>query len=292
MEKFIDAHCLVGEDFWLSRNKPELAHQNMLDEYHRAASAADSFKACILPFPSSEDGSFARENGIVWRLHRQHPWTEPVFAFNYRSKENFEDICSRLDEDQATGLAIWPIVCDLDLIDLKDNLRFRYLVNNYGCWFTVHVGAGNEASIHRVEKLNRYCPEDAVRLAAAFPDTKFNLTHCLRLSEKALRQAEELDNIIIDISGISTHLRWFEYNQNVFPASDAGELGEMGSADVIRTLMERPGLQDKLVFGSQYPFGKWYGFGLEDELSLVREAGLSGELLDKLLYKNFEDFFS
>ncbi len=292
IDRFIDAHCLAGVDDWLSKNKTELAHRNFLDEYYEeAVQEVREFRSLIMPFPSSENGSFIKENAMIEQLHRQFPWTEPVYAFNYKSEENFADLCQRLEKGSAGGLVVWPIVCDLDLFDLAENEKFLYLISKYPCWFTIHVGAGNEAAIHRVSSLRRYCPEDAICLAEAFPHVKFNLSHLLRISGKALEKAEKLDNIIIDISGISTHLRWYEYGKNVFPADDAGDLAEMESAKVIHTLMNRPGLCNKLVFGTQYPFGKWYGFGLGRELEMIRKADLTKEKQEKLLYLNFETFF-
>lgn len=292
VERFIDAHCLVGCDYWLSLNKPELAHRNMLEEYAlEARKLAQEFQALTMPFPSSIDGSFTKENSTVLALHERHPWTEPILAFNYRSRENFERICQALDQGLAHGLVVWPIVCDLDLEDLAANPQFNYLVSNFDCWFTIHVGAGNEADIKRVEKLNRYCPADAVRLATSFPTVRFNLSHLLRISKQALDDASKLDNIIIDISGISTHRRWYECGTNVFPAADAEELGDLDSAQVIHRLMNNPKLCDKLVFGTQYPFGKWYGFGLREEMAIVDDANLTQEQRAKLLYRNIETFF-
>ena len=292
VERLIDAHCLVGTDHWLSRNKPELAHQNMLRQYGAAATAlANSFRSFIMPFPSSENGSFIRENEIVLQLNEQFDWAEPILAFNYRSQENFDAICRALDRGLAKGLVVWPIVCDLDLEDLAADQRFHYLISNFPCWFTIHVGAGNEAAIRRVKKLNRYCPEDAVRLAAAFPKVKFNLSHLLRISSQALFDAESLENIIIDISGIHSHHRWYECGKNVFPAADAGELAELDSVQVINRLMNRPNLCNKLVFGTQYPFSEWYGLNLQKELALIENGDLTTEQLDMLLYRNFEEFF-
>ena len=291
IERFIDAHCLVGEDYWLSHNKPALAHYNDLTEYGRTAAAeAKSFQSVIMPFPSSRDGSFLEENENVLRLSKEYPWTIPVLAFNYRSPNNVRYILHALETGVVCGLVVWPIVCDLDLEDMAEDPSFRYLISNCSCWFTIHTGAGNEANIHRVKKINRYCPEDVVRLAASFPSIRFNCSHLLRISKKALDMARTLDNIVIDISGISTHLRWYEYDQNVFPAPDAGTFAQMESAEILRRLMNDPALCDKLVFGSQYPFGKWYGFDLSDELALVRQVGLPREQKDKLLYRNFENF--
>lgn len=292
IERIIDAHCLVGTDYWLSKNKPELAHENDLKEYKKEMEKyVKEIYSLIMPFPSSCDDSYILENEHVLKLHSENTWAEPILAFNSRSEENFRYICNKLEEGKVKGLVLWPILCDLNLSEMKDNEYFNYLVEHYDCWFTVHVGAGNEQDIKRVKKLNNYGPKDAIQLAKDFPNVKFNLAHLLRISESALEEAKKLHNIVIDISGISTHQRWYEHETNVFAASDAGALGQLSSSEIIYQLMNTE-LNDKLVFGTQYPFGQWYGFDINKELELILSSGLSRKMTDKLFYQNFNYFIN
>lgn len=292
MRKVIDAQCLVGVDYWLSQNKPELAHTNNLVSYeNEIKEIADSYHCIIMPFPSSRNGTYIDENESVLKLCNNKGWTTPVLAFNPYSQYSFEYICKKLSKSECNGIVLWPILCDLDLNELIYNDRFIYVVSHFSCSVTVHVAAGNEKEVMRVSKMNNYSPLDAVNLAKSFPNTKFNLSHCLRLSKSALDIAEKLDNVIIDISGISTHHKWYENGINIFPAYDSGDFADMLPEQVIRELMNRESLMDKLVFGSQFPFGQWYGFGIKEELDLIKRANLTDNLESRLLYKNYENFF-
>ena len=288
----IDAHCLAGQDYWLSKNKPELAHENYLTEYEQELKEQSTdYRSYIMPFPSSKDGSFSEENELILSLRKERNWVVPVLAYNYNSVDNIRNVALAMDKGLCKDIVIWPIVCGMDLDKLACDPDFRFLLKTYSCRVTVHVGAGNEADIKRVNCLKHYLPEDAIRLAESFPQNIFNLSHLLRLSDKALRHAEQMDNIVIDISGISTHKRWYEMNKNVFPAYDAGELGEMDAPEILRELMGRSRLRSKIVFGTQYPFGKWYNYGVSDEVKIVLDAGLSGEDADRLFYRNLKTIF-
>ena len=291
INRIIDAHCLVGRDYWLSINKPHLSHENLLSFYEKdIRSVSKLYKAAIMPFPSSSDGSYVEENELILSLSRKKPWTIPVLAFNPKSDANYNYVRRQLDSGTVGALVIWPILCNLDLINLIDNHYFRNIAENYSCCITVHVGAGNEQRIGRVESLLRYDPDSAVLLAASYPNTCFNLSHLLRISERALHAVEQLSNVIIDTSGISAHGRWYEAGSNVFPAEDCIKLRDCKPEAVIKTLMDNPLLADKLAFGTQYPFGMWYRFGLKEEVELLMKAGLDELQLDKLFYCNFNRF--
>lgn len=291
LDRIIDSHSLVGVDFWLSNNKSELRHRNDLEEYQKALkSVANSYKSVIMPFPSSKNGSYMAENRYILELHQKYDWTIPVLAFNPCSKENIRFVSEKLENGEVKGLVLWPVLCKLDLDMLSKDDQFDYVLRKYKPWITVHVGAGNEKDIHRVTKLNNYSPVDSVKLAAEYPDVKFNLSHVLRISEHALSMAENMENVIIDISGICMHKRWYEYGTNVFPASDSVKLKELDSSEIIYELMHNEQLANKLVFGTQYPFDTWCGFDIKEEIELVKNARLEKTLFEQLMYKNFELF--
>ncbi len=293
INRIIDAHCLVGMDYWLSRNKDELGHKNDLVLYESCLKKlARSYMSVIMPFPSSEDGSYLSENQYVLDLHYKYDWTIPVLAFNPYSEKNVKYVSEKLENKEVKGIVLWPVMCKLDLDRLKENDSFDSVLKNYKPWVTVHVAAGNEKMIQRVTRLNNCCPSDAISLAGNYPEIKFNLSHLLRISDKALSEAEYMDNIMIDISGISMHKRWFEYGINVFPAVDCNRLKEYEPVDIIQELMNNDRLNKKLVFGTQYPFDTWSGYDVEKEVALVKKAGLDKGCFDQIMYKNFDLFMS
>ena len=116
-----------------------------------------------------------------------------------------------------------------------------------------------------MQKLGNYGPQDAINFARAFPNKKFIMGHLLRASVKALEMAKQMDNVVIETSGISGHLRWFENNQR---------------------------MADKIVFGSSYPFSCWWDYKLIDEINIINALNIKDEIKNKILYENIRNFLN
>lgn len=291
INKVIDVHHLVGMDDWLSKNKPELEHKNMLEEFYNLNNSSGiKWETHILPFPSSKDGTYKYENKIIKDLSEKNNSLIPEFALNPHLEESYCYVIRSLEKFSKAGIVIWPILCDIDLPDLKNNKYFIEMTKKKNVWITIHVGAGNEKSISRVDKLGRYCPLDALNLAEYFPETRFNLSHLLRLSITALEKVKNFENVVMDTSGLSSHNRWYENEKSIFHANDAGYFIKLNSAQVLKSLVNM-GLGKRIVFGTSYPYCNWWNYSIEDELDLILNADISSDEKNNILYNNAMNFY-
>lgn len=287
MRKIIDAHHLVGEDYWLSKNKTELAFRNNIDKI-----LEEKINALIYPFPSSQNQLYINENSIINEYAIKNKNIVPVFALNTNYKESYARIEKYANNFKCFGIVIWPILCNIDLTTLKDNMDFVEFCKKYNFFIYVHVGAGNEKDIKRVEKLGDYTPVDALQFAKNFYWKKIILGHMLRLSFQSLTEAKKQNNVLIETSGISSQKRWFENGQNVFPSYDAKIFKNMDSKEILEYCINEMKLEDKLTFGSSYPYSLWWNYDLKDEIELINKLEVSKKIKDKILYDNVSKFLN
>lgn len=287
--EFIDAHYLVGTDYWLSKNLTKMPHTEYLEEFSRVNIEKNN-KALIYPFPSSEDGKYTKENREVFELYKKDKNLIPVFALNINYKECFFSVENYLKKCTRAGIVIWPILCDINVGAIETNQDFITFANNNEFFIYIHVAALNEKDIGRVKKLGNYGPQDAINFAKAFPNKKFILGHLLRASVESLEKAKSMDNVVVETSGISGHLKWYENNKNVFPAYDAKEYMTMEAENILEDLINNKKMENKLVFGSSYPFSYWWKSDLRDEINLIKGLNIEKSIKDKILYKNLQEF--
>lgn len=289
--KIIDCHHLFGSDLWLSENKSELACKNDYNQLKKQMdSIADDWKTFILPFPSSKNNKYLYENQMIKNAAILDDKILPVFALNTYFDECYNQVGMLLSETAYPNIVLWPILCEIDLIELSKNNKFIKFCEKHNPLVTIHVAAGNESDIGRISELKRYCASDAVYLATQLPHIKFNLSHVLRLSMNALEKAAELTNIVLDTSGISSHNLWYEKGQNVFPSKDSSDFKYCSHEEVITILVKKYELGSKLVFGSSYPFNSWWGFNLKSELDMINRSDLSDEEKLNIMFRNIYDF--
>lgn len=286
MKKIIDSHHLVGVDYWLSKNNKELEYKNNIN-----AIKNHDIKAFIYPFPSSKNQLYISENETIYTCAKNNPDSViPVFALNTNYDTSYRCIEEYLKEFNICGIVIWPILCNIDLLKLKDDKRFIKLCKEYKFFIYVHVGAGNEEDIKRVKKVGNYTPLDAIKFAKDFNYKKIILGHMLRLSIDSLKQASNMDNVVIETSGVSSQKRWYENNQNVFPSYDAGELKELSSREILEYCVRKMKLENKLVFGSSFPYSLWWKYDLKDEIDLIEQLDVSDDVKNKILHDNIIEF--
>ena len=286
MKKIIDSHHLVGLDYWLSKNKRELEYKNDI-----TAIKNHNIKALICPFPSSENQLYISENEMICAYAKNNANNViPVFALNTNYDESYRCIEEYFKAFDVCGIVIWPILCDVDLLKLKEDKRFVNLCQEYDFFIYLHVGAGNEKDIKRVEKIGNYTPQDAIEFAREFSYKKIILGHMLRLSIDSLEKASIMDNVVVETSGVSSQKKWYENEQNVFPSYDAGELKNMDSKEILEHCVKKMNLEDKLVFGSSFPYSLWWKYDLKDEIGLIEQLDISEDAKDKILYNNIRKF--
>ncbi|MHA1599068.1 MAG: amidohydrolase family protein, partial [Alphaproteobacteria bacterium] len=248
-----------------------------------------TWRAAAFAFPSSGDGSYIPENESVLAAARSDSRLLPVAVVNPAKQENLDWVLEHISD--VRGLMIWPILCDLDLIEISGCETLWKAVEEHDVPVTVHVGVGNEANhLGRCVPGNRYDPEAAVALAASLPAVRFNLSHVLRLSRAALQAVRDLDNVMMDISGLSALGRLYENGCEVFPALDNAFAG-CSASDVLGELAEDPDLAGRLMFGSSWPFSLWWGFDPQKELEHLNSVLPKG-LLIPIIWQNPCAFYS
>lgn len=288
-----DAQLLCGTDDWLARNKPELAHRLSPGEAAEAmtlAAGGAEWRAALLPFPSSPGQAYLDENVRLAAAAEAEPRFLAIAAVNPRVPENLRAVTALAERKAIAGLAVWPILCDLDLVALAHEKALWDLAERHRLPVTVHVGTGAEPGLGRAVKANRYGPLDAVALARALPQIRFNLSHCLRLSRAALAEVARLENVWTDSSGLSAIGRWREAGREVFCAADALDAGDDPHYMLLRLAGEY-GLERRIVFGSSFPFSAWWQFDVQAEAEACRRQPLPPVAAAALLFQNACDFF-
>jgi predicted TIM-barrel fold metal-dependent hydrolase len=288
-----DAQLLCGKDDWLARNKPELAHG--LDPAEasaqlESAASGERWRAALFPFPSAPGQAYLSENARVIAAAQAEPRFLSVAAINPQVPENLRAIEEAAEMGAIAGLAVWPILCELDLVELQHEARLWRLAERYDLPVTVHVGTGAEPDLGRAVKHNRYTPADAAELARALPQIRFNLSHCLRLSREALDLVASLGNVWTDTSGLSAVGRWREAGQEVFLAADALDVGEDPHYVIVRLIRDY-GLERRVMFASSFPFSAWWHFDVSAEAHACRRQPLGEDALSALLWSNACEFY-
>jgi predicted TIM-barrel fold metal-dependent hydrolase len=289
-----DAQLLCGSDHWLAANKQALAHRLTPGEASLALSEAaggELWRAALFPFPSAPGQVYDAENRLVIEAARRDSRFLAIGAVNPHVPENMAALEVAAERGLIGGLAIWPILCDLDLRTLAGERRLWQLAENYDLPVTVHVGTGAESDYRPAVVRNNYAPVDAVALARSVPQVRFNLSHCLRLSRAALDMAAHLDNVWTDTSGLSAIGRWREVGQQIFLAAD-GIIGVDESPNfVVSRLIEDFGFAFRIMFASSHPFSAWWGFSLKDEVEACLHLPLPPSMSRDLMYRNACNFF-
>jgi len=290
--KIFDTHLLLGRDAWLSENKPELACHSDIASASQALddTGASEWRAATFPFPSSQDGTYIPENEAVLRAAQGDNRLLPVTAVDPSNLENLNWVMDALKGDKLRGLVIWPILCDLDLSALSVHKPLWQAVAERDIPVTVHVGVGNEPDLGRAVKANHYDAAAAIKLAQALPQVRFNLSHVLRLSAAALEALRSLDNVMMDVSGLSALNRWREAGREVFPAFDTAFPGS-DPQTVLRALAADPDWQKRLMFGSSWPFNTWWEYSPKRELELLHYC-LPSEMVTAIVWENPCQFYA
>jgi predicted TIM-barrel fold metal-dependent hydrolase len=267
-----DCHLLLGRDAWLAENKLELAHALALEEARLlfAAVAPDGdWLAAACPFPSAREPSYREENAAILEAASAEPRLLPVAAVNPSNAE-WRAFLERSGSCLA-GIQILPILCNLNLREVAKDDDFWALVKQHDLPVSIHIATGEEPSYRSAVRQNVYAPLDAVQVAEARPDIRFNLLHALRLSRSALSAVARLDNVWTDLSGYSSHGAWAECGRDIFAAADA-VVGPADYGELLRILEEEFGLAGRIMFGSSEPFCRWWGSSLEREHTMYSEA--------------------
>lgn len=288
--KIIDVHQLWGIDIWLSKNKPNLFYKNDENIFFTEVSSNKLLKTFLTPFPSSHDNSFYYENIIIKELTNENDLFYPVYGLNTNSKDSYK-FFDTISNENKFGVMITPILCRIDFLELSKDNRFIDFCLEYEPCITIDTPAGNEVLIGRVNDFKNCQPEDALELSLKLDNVNFNMAHLFRLSENALRESKNLKNVMLDTSGVSSNKVWIENGYNVFPSPNS-ILDNLTPEEILKTLIDEYELEDKIMFGSIFPFCKWWGNSFNDEINLINNLDTSSETKEKIFHKNALEFYN
>lgn len=299
MAHIFDFYFQIGVDDWAKNNRPELAHTSVRADFkrHSAEFAAQGHQyqgAVIFPPPSDTELSYAEANRIIYEAAtggsapgEPEEILFPVYAVTPRHAGSLEWLRRRLEEGSPLlGIKLWPYMGRFSLTDFLRDKELVELVLRHGLLVMMHVGTGRELQARNVFADVAADPATAVQVAAELPEADFLFAHLLRLSEPALEKAAQLKNVYLDTSGLTSLGRWQEGGRNGLPANDAGALATQAPVEIIGRLAEEFGLSEKLVFGSNWPFCKWWGSSVREEASLILDAPIASRSRANILAGN------
>jgi predicted TIM-barrel fold metal-dependent hydrolase len=299
MAQIFDFYFQIGVDDWARNNRPELAHASNREDFKRhteefAAEGHQYQGAVIFPPPSDTDLSYTQANRIIYETATGGPAQSeqeeiffPVYAVAPRNSGSLEWLKRRLEEGgPVLGIKLWPYMGRFSLTDFLRDKELVELVLRHRLLVMMHVGTGRELKARNVFADVAADPATAVQVAAELPEADFLFAHLLRLSEPALEKAAQLKNVYLDTSGLTSLGKWQEGGRNGLPANDAGNLAAQAPVEIIGRLAEEFGLSEKLIFGSNWPFCKWWGSSVREEASLILDAPISSRSRENILAGN------
>ncbi|MBD9653127.1 amidohydrolase family protein [Ensifer sp. ENS09] len=293
MASVFDATRLWGIDHWAKENKPEWVHFSGVDEWHHAQKdlcqrGHEIRGAAIMPFPSTPDGTFLSANSYVAKAS---PGIQknlaPIYAVRPDCGAQAVDELATADElHPSVGIKLWPYLGKFNLDDLLLNDELLGYLRRYKKSVLMHVGNGRERATRPLFPDVRATPDIAVKCAIALDDIPVVIGHVARLCPKTLDLVREVPNAYLDLSGLTSLGRWKENGEDGLPVADGKVLASLGPYGVLDRLITEFGLEDKLVFGSTWPFCSWWGLDVTDDVDFLDKSDLSASIKHKIFWEN------
>ncbi|ACM31486.1 MULTISPECIES: amidohydrolase family protein [Rhizobium/Agrobacterium group] len=292
MTKIYDATRLWGVDYWAKENKKEWAHSSGTYEWHLHKKALQGkgyeiLGAAIMPFPSTPDGTFLNANRQVGAVPGKETNLAPIYAVQPNGGAKAVDELAVSDElYQSVGIKLWPYLGKFNLDDLLSNDSLvKYLKENKKS-VLMHVGNGREKITRPVFPDVRATPDVAIKCAMELNDIPVIIAHVARLCPRTLDLVRETPNAYLDLSGLTSLGRWKENGEDGLPVDAGKTLASLGPQAVLHRLVTEFGLEDKLVFGTTWPFCSWWGIDVVDDVELIEGADLTPSIKEKLFWRN------
>jgi predicted TIM-barrel fold metal-dependent hydrolase len=264
----IDCHAHIGKDVFGERknilNFNGTPQKQSIEEFLAKMSNLGIDRAIIYPFPSPlkqfEEDNFwyHKENRYLMKFveeYRQQLYFIP--AVNPADKRSIDYCIELVERYNLKGLKIHtrpiqyePRHLDLFILDFLKNKDLPLVL---------HIGSGKEPEL--VEKGVDTSLDSAIHLAKNYPHNRFVFAHLGRL-HKNLEEALKLENVMVDTSGLSVKRLWKDYSAKNYNRALVSKSAE----EIISVLVEK-GYSDKIMWGSDEPYGASYN----EELQYVKD---------------------
>jgi predicted TIM-barrel fold metal-dependent hydrolase len=286
----IDCHTHVGRDIFTERNvrfqKFITPYKQSTEELLLKMNTLQIDKAIVYSFPSplcqfeEDDFWYHKENRYL--IEELEDYKEKLYfvpAFNPKDEESMKYAVELAEKNKLRGLKLHTRATQYKPEHL--NPLIVRVLQKEGIPLVLHIGTGKELEL--AEKGIDISLDSAISLAKSHPNINFVFAHLGRL-HKNLYRALELENVMIDTAGIS-----LTRTQKDFVLAKFYDpiLSDKPIEEIISYLIAQ-GYQDKIIWGSDEPYGVSY----EEELHYVaNNAYINKEVKEKLLYKNAIKWF-
>lgn len=286
-----DGSMLWGSDAWVKQNRPDLMHTvgplqwtarvNQLN-----AEGVTLGGGLLMPFPSAIDRDFLLSNlAVAEAVSGAGPAAvaRPVYAVRPNDPRNADMLRTLAETGPPAGIKLWPYMGGYSLHRLLEDQALIDILVASRMLVLMHVGNGRERLSRPAFPDVDASPELALHCAEALGDVPVIIGHVARLCPATLERLARTPNAYVDLSGLTSLRRWFEHGEEGLPVDAGKALAARGDLHILRALVDTFGLGDRLVFGTTWPFCRWWGIDLLDDVELVSKAGLAPHVQKAIL---------
>lgn len=293
MIEVMDASVLWGVDAWVRENRPELQHCATESEWRKRVCRSEESQIRILgglamPFPSTPVRDFGLANRqVLGACLGTDAGLLPVFAVRPGDARSVDDLKALLDAGRrAAGVKLWPYMGGFSLDDVMRDQRLIDILLDHKLILLMHVGNGRERATRPAFPDVRATPDVALRCARELREVPIIIGHVARLSEEVLSETSELPNVYLDYSGLTSLGRWQEGGRDGLPMDSSQAFGQGGAVQVLEAIVNRYSLQDRILFGTTWPFCAWWNVNLEDDVAVIEQANIAPAARSKIYSGN------
>jgi predicted TIM-barrel fold metal-dependent hydrolase len=295
MIEVMDASILWGTDAWVRDNRPELRHSVTEGDWREWVKQSERNRiriigGLVMPFPSTPVRDFRAANAQVRRACASYGAESgllPVFAVRPGDTQSVDDLEAILDDGKSVaGVKLWPYMGGFNLDEVLHDQRLIQILVDRKLLLLMHVGNGRERMTRPVFPDVRATPDIALRCARELPDIPIIIGHLARLSEKVLLETLDTSNLYLDYSGLTSLGRWQEGGRDGLPVDSGEALAREGAVKVIDIMVNNYNLQERILFGTTWPFCTWWNIGLEDDVAVIERANINASARSKIYSGN------
>ncbi len=273
-------HLLDYEPYYLSQQDVEkscLLSCPVLEVFSQVVKFKSEYQGRIgvLPYTySGFDNAFFFENEQMRRLYSfltlggMADSIIPFFAISnhVENRRNIEKILNKSEIKPPFGFKFHSLAAQKPIGSLYGS-RTMSLIDSIKGVVLFHTGKDEFSS-----------PNQIYTLAKRYRSVSFIAAHFGSLDEEFLSKIKDYENVYIDTSILSDLIKRIGVNNSQFE-------------EVISRTISKFGLENKLLFGSDYPWTKLVGTSPEKERFLLLNSNLPLQIKEKWMFKTAEHLF-